>query len=199
MFFFKFDRRSFPLTSTYLAFSPDGSNLVVNMGNDQVYIYDRFALFEEHVPSCWEQLAVTEKTCDTITTSTGANSINGRCREVPPSPAPLSGRVEQIKLEANAEFESGNYCAAIRLYNRALLLCAHPTLYGNRAAAYMKRAWSGDMYAALRDCLAALAADPHHLKAGLEKNPVFFLTQPSVFFGFLGYFFIYISSEERVF
>jgi WD and tetratricopeptide repeat-containing protein 1 len=84
----------------------------------------------------------------------------------------MSERVEQIKLEANAEFERGNYCAAIRLYNKALLLCAHPTLYGNRAAAYMKRAWSGDLYAALRDCLAALAADPHHLKAGLAKTLV---------------------------
>jgi hypothetical protein len=61
----------------------------------------------------------------------------------------------------------------------------------------MKRAWSGDVYAALRDCLAALAADPRHLKAGLEKTRV--IKKPAQwFFGFF-FIFLFMCPEERVF
>jgi WD and tetratricopeptide repeat-containing protein 1 len=155
-----------PLTSTYLTFSPDGGDLIVNLGSDQIYIYDKYALFDEQLPSRWEQLAVMEKTCDKIPETVR----NGSCRgPVQPSTGPLPERAEQIKLAANAEFEGGNYSAAIGLYNRALSSCSHPTLYGNRAAALMKRAWTGDIYAALGDCLAALAAEPRHVKAGQES------------------------------
>merc|ERR1719300_728119 len=44
----------------------------------------------------------------------------------------------------------------------------HPVLFANRAAAYMKRKWDGDVYAALRDCLAALTLDRGHTKAHLR-------------------------------
>ena len=152
-------RMSRPLTATYLAFSPDGGDLIVNLGSEQVYIYDKFVLFDKQVPTSWEQLAVMEKTCD----KSPLARRNGRT-----GPPPLPERIEHIKLAGNAEFESGNFCGAIRLYNAALVLCSHPTLYGNRAAALIKRAWSGDTYAALRDCLAALSADPGQVKALLR-------------------------------
>lgn len=38
-------------------------------------------------------------------------------------------------------------------------------MFSNRAAAYIKRKWEGDLYAALRDCVTALKLDPHHMKA----------------------------------
>lgn len=38
-------------------------------------------------------------------------------------------------------------------------------LYANRAAAFMKRKWEGDDYAAYRDCATALALDPSYSKA----------------------------------
>jgi len=51
--------------------------------------------------------------------------------------------VEAIKLKANAAFEQEKYNQAIKLYNQALSMCAdEPLLYGNRAAAYLKRNWS---------------------------------------------------------
>ena len=70
-------------------------------------------------------------------------------------------------MAANVEFESENYDAAVSLYNRALVLhrAPHPVLCGNRAAALMKRAWDGDIYAAARDCLQALPLDPGHVKS----------------------------------
>ena len=82
----------------------------------------------------------------------------------------LSKRVENVKLAANKEFEDQNYNAAVSLYNLALVHhgAGHPILLGNRAAALMKRAWDGDTYAALRDCLGALSLDPGHVKAHLR-------------------------------
>lgn len=169
-------RLSRPLTSTYLAFSPSGTDLIVNLGSEQIYIYDKFALFHEQLPSSWEQLAVMEKktACDKSAMKEEGDGIerNGQCRgpaHVFSSRMPaMPEHVERIKLEANVEFDKGNYSAAIRHYNRALLRCPHPTLYGNRAAAFMKRGWSGDTYAALRDCMAALALEDRHVKAHLR-------------------------------
>lgn len=45
-------------------------------------------------------------------------------------------------FQANYAFESQNYSGAVRLYNQAISLCADSAvLYGNRAAALMKRDW----------------------------------------------------------
>lgn len=38
-------------------------------------------------------------------------------------------------------------------------------MYSNRAAAYIKRKWHGDFYAALKDCVTALKLEPDHMKA----------------------------------
>lgn len=58
-----------------------------------------------------------------------------------------------IKENANRMFERGQATQAIQLYNMAIAV--HPSsavLFANRAAAYIKRNWDGDLYAALRDC-----------------------------------------------
>lgn len=38
-------------------------------------------------------------------------------------------------------------------------------MFSNRAAAYIKRKWHGDFYAALKDCVTALKLEPNHMKA----------------------------------
>lgn len=38
-------------------------------------------------------------------------------------------------------------------------------MFSNRAAAYIKRKWQGDYYAALKDCVTALKLEPNHMKA----------------------------------
>lgn len=38
-------------------------------------------------------------------------------------------------------------------------------MFSNRAAAYIKRKWHGDFYAALKDCVTALRLEPNHMKA----------------------------------
>ena len=71
-------------------------------------------------------------------------------------------------MQANAAFGQERFSKAIALYNRALMSCPHPILFANRAAAYIKRKWDGDVYAALRDCYRAVSMDPNHLKAHLR-------------------------------
>ena len=42
---FKFHRRLRPLASTYIAYNSSGTELVCNLGGEQVYLYDRWALY----------------------------------------------------------------------------------------------------------------------------------------------------------
>jgi len=157
-----FHRKLRPLTSTYITYNKDGTELLCNLGGEQIYLYDKFALYSTSAPL---NLAVIPH-CDTNAYVNGY-SKNGHCK---PAFKPLSSDVETIKISANAEFESQDYNKAVALYNQAIALhkAPHPILCGNRAAALMKRKWDGDIYGALRDCLTALSLDPGHIKAHLR-------------------------------
>ena len=73
-----------------------------------------------------------------------------------------------LKLEANAEYEAEHFSNAIDIYNRAISICFHPILLGNRAAAFLKRNWNGDVYSALIDSYNVIEMDPLHIKAHLR-------------------------------
>jgi tetratricopeptide (TPR) repeat protein len=78
----------------------------------------------------------------------------------------LPGKAEELKSKANASFDQQNYVEAIVYYNKAINLVPNsPILYGNRAAALMKRNWYGDTYCAMLDCYKALSFDIMHLKS----------------------------------
>lgn len=70
-----------------------------------------------------------------------------------------------FNLQANYFFEIKDYTAAINVYNDAINILECSVLFSNRAAAYIKRKWHGDFYAALKDCVTALKLDPNHMKA----------------------------------
>lgn len=72
------------------------------------------------------------------------------------------------KLQANDLFEKEDYNAAIVLYNEAINIHKSSELFSNRAAAYIKRKWFGDFYAALKDCLTALELEPNHMEAHFQ-------------------------------
>lgn len=106
----------------------------------------------------------------------------------------LPSHLEKIKQQANDAFARQQWTQAIQLYSLGIHQAScNAMLYGNRAAAYMKRKWyvfvfgqmihrlplraikalkclfvnnrDGDHYDALRDCLKALTLNPAHLKA----------------------------------
>ncbi|XP_032828787.1 WD and tetratricopeptide repeats protein 1 isoform X1 [Petromyzon marinus] len=171
-----YQRRFRTLAVTYLTFSPDGNELLVNMGGEQVYMFD---LHSRQRPYCFSAASRRRATPGAdVQNGKQANGVsnglhlhsNGlRLSDEPQQPPPspeLPPAVEKLKQLANAAFGRQQWPVAVSLYNRAVALCpTNSVLYGNRAAAYMKRKWDGDQYAALRDCRAAVALNPWHLKA----------------------------------
>lgn len=78
----------------------------------------------------------------------------------------LPEHVEAMKRLGNDFLEKDKCLYAIEQYTRAInILPNHPVFYLNRATAYMRRNYYGDVYAALRDCLTALKLDPTYVKA----------------------------------
>ncbi|XP_049280801.1 WD and tetratricopeptide repeats protein 1 [Anopheles funestus] len=151
---------------TYLTFSPDGTELLANMGSDHIYLYDvthpRHALFLElpKFPSTPDGGNANGSDCNggEAGVTVGAEKTK---HKFPPD-------VEQLKKEGNASLEKDQFLQAINKYTQAIEKvngkdCA--IFYLNRATALMKRGWYGDVYAAVRDCHTALRLDPHYVKA----------------------------------
>ncbi|XP_034253371.1 WD and tetratricopeptide repeats protein 1-like [Thrips palmi] len=174
-------------TSTYVTFGANGRDLLVNLGGEQIYLFDIYGRrIVQHfnfraspyyiedagssnkgectspgtLPSCiYKNIPpITSRWIRAMLEDANADPITSR-PTLPP-------RVETLRLEANDAFVALDYSAAVRLYNIAINLCKESAvLYGNRAAALMKRDWDGDIYAALRDCQKTLELESNHYKA----------------------------------
>ena len=71
-----------------------------------------------------------------------------------------------MKKMGNDFLENEKYLQAIYQYTAGInIIPKYPVFYLNRATAYMRRNWYGDVYAALRDCHTALRLDPSYMKA----------------------------------
>lgn len=78
----------------------------------------------------------------------------------------LPEHVESVKKIGNDFLENEKYLQAIYQYSEAINMTnEYPVLYLNRATAFMRRKWYGDIYAGLRDCYMALRLDPTYIKA----------------------------------
>lgn len=141
---------------TYLTFSPDGTELLVNMGSEQIY---RYELNRPREPMFLQLPKFTEP----VNGTNGTTVKNGEKVK-----HKLPAEVEQMKKEGNANLEKEKYLQAIQQYTMAIRKAQEKEcsiLYLNRATALMKRNWYGDVYAAVRDCHRALRLDPHYVKA----------------------------------
>ncbi|KAF9962800.1 hypothetical protein BGZ65_007892, partial [Modicella reniformis] len=73
---------------------------------------------------------------------------------------------EQIKAQANQEYKTGNYAAAVDLYSQSIKLePSNATYYGNRSAALMMVKKYSD---AAKDCQMAVQLDPLFVKGYLR-------------------------------
>lgn len=133
--------------ATFVSFSPDGRELLVNMGSEQIYLYD---IFDSKQATLFE---LPPYAADT--------------REAKRSNLMIPDEVEKMKKRGNDLLDSAKFTEAINQYTLAILETPtpYPTLYLNRATALMKRKWRGDNYAALRDCKMALELDAGYVKA----------------------------------
>uniref|UniRef100_A0A8D0CW00 WD and tetratricopeptide repeats 1 n=1 Tax=Sander lucioperca TaxID=283035 RepID=A0A8D0CW00_SANLU len=156
------------LVATYVTFSPDGTELLVNMGGEQVYLFD---LTFKQRPYTF----LLPKKCQSSTDVQNGKTTNGVSNGILLShivktkisiSSELPAHLEMLKQQANDAFARQQWTQAIQLYSLGIHHAScNAMLYGNRAAAYMKRKWDGDHYDALRDCLKALTLNPGHLKA----------------------------------
>nr|KAG5706868.1 hypothetical protein BaRGS_004203 [Batillaria attramentaria] len=198
------------LASTYVTFGPTGRELLVNLGGEQIYLFDinshqRSSQLHRLPLSCTVTPCANKATCSQSngfsihrngTTTNGVTNGVSRHSVFPAAASPLtstpdmgllddacssshperkrlrgdtsqlSALVDKLKKHANMSFEKEQYSKAVYLYNQALARApGTPVLLANRAAAYMKRKWDGDLYSALRDCHEALSMEPNHMKA----------------------------------
>ncbi|XP_066285635.1 WD and tetratricopeptide repeats protein 1-like [Branchiostoma lanceolatum] len=191
-----YQRRFRTLVSTYVTFSPDGNELLVNLGGEQVYLFDVIRPRKPHRFQLGDYMPATLQPHDNGVVSKAHHSVahaaastsNGVTNGIAAKLHHTNGfsllegkqqprttlkpvgnlppRADALKLRANEVFCRQQFSLAIALYNQAIQLSPNSgILYGNRAAAYMKRGWDGDIYSALRDCHTALSIDPNHIKA----------------------------------
>ncbi|CAG0884379.1 unnamed protein product [Cyprideis torosa] len=135
------------LATTYVAFNPnDGNQLLANIGGEQVYLFD-----------------VVNRRKPVLLDGSVQHSVPHMC---PMEASSLPPAIQELKLRANKELQGNAPSRALVLYTQAILKSPNSCiLYFNRATAFAKRNWEGDQYAALRDCLTALALYPGHMKA----------------------------------
>lgn len=119
------------LSVTFLTFSPLGDQLLVNLGGEQLYLYDFITHDIESAPITYDSYRTMFKE-EKIEINREKSKV-----ELPSS-------VDFLKQKANYYFEGKKYVEAIEKYNEAIeLFDSSPILFGNRAAALMKRGWYG--------------------------------------------------------
>uniref|UniRef100_A0A673LFM2 WD and tetratricopeptide repeats protein 1-like n=1 Tax=Sinocyclocheilus rhinocerous TaxID=307959 RepID=A0A673LFM2_9TELE len=135
------------LVATYVTFSPDGTELLVNMGGEQVYLFD--LTFKQRpytflLPKKCHSSSEVQNGKTTNGVSNGIHLPASRLKlaTVSSGSSDLPPHLERIKLQANDAFAQQQWTQAIQLYSLSIHEAGHNAmLYGNRAAAYMKRKW----------------------------------------------------------
>jgi len=157
--------------TTHVAFSPDGAELLQNLGGEHVYLYNIYqkrkplvfplssSTHECGVPPPMKRNAPSRPLSTQIgstsnmyhETSTGLNSTyasrKDRCSdgfnsESPSSTNELPESAFQLKKDGNDAFSEQNYFQAVICYSKALHEVPNSSvLYANRAAALLKRCW----------------------------------------------------------
>lgn len=141
-----------PRATSFVSFSSDGTELLVNMGAEQIYLYN---INKTHDP---EFLSLPRLPKRKDSNRIEFDSVSPK-RTIPPS-------IEKEKKRGNEFLEAKKYLNAINQYTLAIHKEPEcPVVYLNRATALMRRGWYGDVYAALKDCHTALKLDPTYVKA----------------------------------
>lgn len=141
--------------TTYASFSPNGRELIQNLGGEHIYIYD-INNNNEELAMCDGYLSTShkhnEQSCKNGSKIKNGINKNGTRDEThstyeyrknnTSTNNELSSIAQQSKLKGNDAFSKNNYFQAILWYNEALKHSPRSSmLYANKAAALLKRAW----------------------------------------------------------
>lgn len=155
-----------PLSVTHVGFNSAGNELIVNIGGEQIYIFNVFDRIDE--PDALQSLKEI----------LGKGSPNGENGYVCRKPTP---RFKKLRERAKIHFGNKEYTDAIDAYSTAIAECDRLwskgrksqescagdlcLLLSNRGASYLRRRWEGDIYACLLDTIRALKLDSRNIKA----------------------------------
>ena len=150
-------RHNSSLSCTYLCFSPCGSELLVNMSGEHVYLY-RTLFFDRPLKYSITQGSepvLAQGPTPVITSSAHPVSRirHGQCEFRLPQEQCVAednvpAIVKELKDLGNKFYNQKQFTEAIQQYNLALDIYPNwPLLYSNRATAYLRRGWSVFMFA----------------------------------------------------
>lgn len=119
------------LSITFLTFNSLGNELLVNLGGEQLYLYD-FVTYDAH--SSYRMFKF-----DSYAEILKKENLTDEDKK---TKIDLTPKADLLKQKANSFFESKNYVEAIEFYNQAIEIVPNSAiLFGNRAAALIKRGW----------------------------------------------------------
>ncbi|EJW86723.1 hypothetical protein WUBG_02367 [Wuchereria bancrofti] len=157
------------LSVTHVGFNSLGNELIVNIGGEQIYIFNVFD--RAHEPDALQSLnSFIDDPVRNLLNTGSFPGFDKTTTEV------FRGERELAKIH----FNNKEYTDAINTYSRTILDCeklcgrdpprGHPhsmdlcLLLANRGASYLRRLWDGDAYAALLDLIRALKIEPRNSK-----------------------------------
>ena len=150
-------RRAFnTLATTYVAFSPCGSELLVNLSGEHVYLYDtthftpalRYS-FDKSDSNSVPKVTSSSKVSRSYSTNAHRLITNPfydahycHLPSVTLEEHEVSEKVKQLKEEGNELYKAGKLMAAVKKYSTAIKFCPMwHILYSNRATALYGRKW----------------------------------------------------------
>lgn len=153
--------------TTYLSFSPDGSELLASVHAEQVYLFNTYEPWERY-----KSFDISLKPL--LLDKYPANNKFTRPKQRRPylywydlknrySATTLPKEHQALFEEADAKLR-GDWKLPKEIFDQLntliLKIKSCPELYRLRASALINRGWRGDYYQALRDCCSALALKP---------------------------------------
>ncbi|KAG9510632.1 WD and tetratricopeptide repeats protein 1 [Fragariocoptes setiger] len=167
-------------SSTYVTFSPDGQELLANIGAEHVYLFNviapdekfKFQRFKSDVTlaRCDCQLSSTHKESRlplSLNNNSSRLSSTGRYSQACASQREqIETRVLALRKRVKLQLRAKEYSTAIKICNELIAdINNHSKLYKLRSEAYMQRNWRGDKYAAVRDASISILLNPTYFKA----------------------------------
>ena len=154
-------KKSNTLATTYLTFSPDGRELLVNLSGEHIYLYNvlhyQEALKYEFVENMESHSSKMPASCShrdgyqAIVTMNGVRrsgdvSVLTHCSSQDDnhvvSKCVVSQKVRKLKEKAQEFHNNGKYTEAVNEFSTAIRLCPNwYVLYSLRASSYYKRKW----------------------------------------------------------
>ena len=170
------------ISSTFVTFNENGSELLVNLGSEQIYLFDmetykqsfRYS-FPEMRYKFIERMKSNNRSAEN--NASGDSKPKGAKSDSTQNLISFKQYSRQtiedwttLKEKANEFFRSERYMEAVSCYSKLLQLTSYNAqiIYANRALALMRRKWSGDIYAALLDLKKAIDIDPMYNKAHIR-------------------------------